>query len=64
MQVGFYSEKQVVELTTFSRTTIWRAVKAGTFPKPVNLSTGRKGWPRASVHQWLEEKQGRQMNAA
>lgn len=53
--IGFYSKRQVMEITTFSDTTLWRRVRAEAFPKPVQLSPGRVAWPRKAVHEWLEE---------
>jgi prophage regulatory protein len=64
MEIGFYNAKQVVEMTTFSRTTIWRAVRNGSFPRPVKLSAGRKGWPREVIHNWIKEKLGGQLHVA
>ena len=38
--------------TTLSRSTIWRMVKAGTFPAPVRLSPGRVGFRVEDVEAW------------
>ena len=35
--------------TGLARTTIYRRVKAGTFPRPVNLGGGIVGWPASEV---------------
>jgi prophage regulatory protein len=51
--IGFYSKAQVLDLTTFGDTTLWRQVKAGKFPKPIKLSPGRVAFPRKAVHDWL-----------
>jgi prophage regulatory protein len=40
-------------LTSLSRTTIWRGVREGWFPKPVKLSPGRNGWYTDEVEHWL-----------
>ena len=53
--VGFYKEKDVVELTTLSGVTLWRRIKEGAFPAPVKLSPGRVAWPRKAVHEWLAQ---------
>ena len=57
---GFYSFKQVCELTTFSSSTIRRLVKAGNFPKPIQISTRRIGWNREAIISWLASKSVRQ----
>lgn len=56
MSKGFYSLKQIVELTTLSRATIWRQCRAGVFPRPVKLSGYRNGWLRQEVDEWVEAK--------
>lgn len=43
-EIRFYSERQLLNRLTVSRTTLWRMVKNGTFPKPVSISPGRKGY--------------------
>jgi prophage regulatory protein len=48
------SFQTVCEMTTVSRTTIWRMVRAGAFPKPIKVSANRKAWRGAEVKAWLE----------
>ncbi len=45
---------EVVELTTLSRATIYRKMKAGTFPSNRQLNANRSGWRFADVQAWLE----------
>jgi prophage regulatory protein len=45
--------REVVKITGLSRTTIWRGVNAGTFPRPVRLTSGTIGWCQADVADWL-----------
>lgn len=52
-EIGFYTKAQVQDLTTLSGVTLWRRVKAGEFPAPVQLSPGRVAWARKAVHDWL-----------
>ena len=37
----------------FSAPTLWRKVKAGTFPKPVKLSERVTGWNVGAVRAWM-----------
>lgn len=37
----------------FSAPTLWRKVKAGTFPKPAKLSERVTAWKVADVRAWL-----------
>lgn len=53
--IGFYTKSQVLELTTFGNSTLWRRVKSNDFPPPVQISRGRVAWPRHTVHEWLRQ---------
>lgn len=48
--------RAVVERTGLSRTTIWRRVRSGTFPAPVDLGNGLIGWPESVVESWLKKR--------
>jgi prophage regulatory protein len=61
---AFYSRRQVVERTTLSATTLWRMVRRGEFPAPVQLSAIRKGWPKEAVDGWIAARANPQMGAA
>ncbi len=37
----------------FSAPTLWRKVKAGTFPKPIKLSQRVTGWKVGDVRAWM-----------
>jgi prophage regulatory protein len=39
----------------FSAPTLWRKVKAGTFPKPVKLSAGVTAWRVSDIRAWLSQ---------
>lgn len=36
------------------RSTIYDAVKAGTFPAPINLGARAVGWIESEIEQWIE----------
>ena len=38
----------------FSEPTLWRKVKAGTFPAPIKLSARVTGWQVADIRQWMQ----------
>ena len=40
----------------FSAPTLWRKVKAGTFPKPVKLSERVTAWRVGDVREWLSAR--------
>ncbi|HBP47788.1 AlpA family transcriptional regulator [Pseudomonas sp.] len=50
----FIREKDVLEITSLSRTTLWREVKRGRFPKPVVISAGRVGWRESALATWQQ----------
>lgn len=51
---GYVRIKQLVRFIPVSRTTIWRKVKAGAFPRPVKLSQQVTGWRVEDVRAWME----------
>lgn len=38
----------------FSASTLWRRVRAGTFPAPVKLSERVTAWRAEDIRQWLD----------
>lgn len=46
--------KEVLEKTGYkSRTTLWRRVRAGDFPKPIALSPHATRWKEQEVEDWI-----------
>ncbi|MBL9070509.1 MAG: AlpA family phage regulatory protein [Sphingopyxis sp.] len=45
----------VVYLSSLSRSTIYRQIALGKFPKPVRFGQRRKGWRRLEVEKWLRD---------
>lgn len=43
----------VLERTGLSRSTLYRNVRSGTFPKPLRISTRCTGWRECDVEMWL-----------
>ena len=48
--------KQVIEMTGTSKTTIYRWLNDGVFPKPINLSAKSVGWLEADINDWIQSK--------
>lgn len=42
----------VVRATSLSKPSIYRGIKAGTFPRPVQISARRVAWPAESIAAW------------
>ena len=47
---------KVMEMTTFCRTTIYRLIKQGEFPKQIKLAERSSGWLESEVVSYLEAK--------
>ncbi|MBR2656318.1 MAG: AlpA family phage regulatory protein [Loktanella sp.] len=45
--------KEVEEITGLSRATIYRHVRSGGFPPPIQLTERLVGWLAADVEAWL-----------
>jgi prophage regulatory protein len=43
----------VLELTGLTRSTLYRKVQAGTFPKQIKLSERCAGWRLSAVNAWM-----------
>ena len=44
----------VLARTGFSRVTLWRRVRDGIFPAPVELGPNMIGWPEESIEEFIE----------
>lgn len=42
--------------TALSRSSLYKFVAAGTFPKPVRLGPRAVGWIEAEVQEWLDRR--------
>jgi predicted DNA-binding transcriptional regulator AlpA len=47
---------EVEAKTGKSRTSIYNGVRAGTFPKPVEIGPNSVGWLESEVDAWIEER--------
>ena len=50
----FIRPRQVVEMIGVSRTTLWRMVQAGTFPRPVRITERNCGFLLETVEAWMK----------
>jgi prophage regulatory protein len=51
------SQTELSERLTLNRATIWRMVREGRFPPPVQLTSSRIGWRWSVVLDWLEQRE-------
>jgi len=51
--VQFIRIRRVLEMIGVSRTTLWRMVQAGTFPRPVRITERNRGYDLETVEAWM-----------
>lgn len=52
---GFIRQSQLIPaVVPFTSATLWRKVKAGTFPSPIKISAGCTAWSVSAVRTWLK----------
>ncbi|ODT70964.1 MAG: DNA-binding protein [Pelagibacterium sp. SCN 63-23] len=47
----------VIDATGLSRSTIYDMMKAGSFPRPVNIGMRAVAWPESAIAAWLQSRQ-------
>ena len=52
----FIRPRQVLEMIGVSRTTLWRMVQAGTFPRPVRITERNCGFLLDNVETWMKAR--------
>lgn len=45
--------KEVIDSTGLARSTIYKYIGDGSFPKPVSLGDRCVGWVESEVHEWI-----------
>ena len=53
---GFLRQRQVLAFVPISKSTLWRQVRARSFPSPVKLSAGVTAWRAEDVRRWIAEQ--------
>ena len=48
--------KKVCEITTLSKATIYRQIKQGKFPAPIQLTDRSVGWLMSEIEEWINNK--------
>ena len=48
--------REVEVLTRLSRSSIYAAMRAGTFPQPVKIGQRAVAWRRVEVEQWIASR--------
>ncbi len=50
----FYRIKQLAEMLSVSKSSIWGWVKNGTFPKPIKFTKNVTVWSSLDIAKWIE----------
>lgn len=48
--------KTVIEITGLARSTVYKYVAEGIFPKPLSLGGRSVGWLESEVHSWIQSR--------
>lgn len=52
----FISMKEVMHKTSLARSTIYKYLADGCFPKSASLGTSKVAWLESDIEEWMEEK--------
>jgi prophage regulatory protein len=53
--IGLIRQKQLLPLVGFSAPTLWRKVKAGSFPQPIKIGEKMTAWRMEEIRIWMNE---------
>lgn len=56
MSQRYLRRAKVEDLTGLSRSSIYRLMSEGAFPRPVKLTAKAVAWPEQAVHDWLASR--------
>jgi prophage regulatory protein len=49
--------REVVAITTFSRSSVYRLLRDGRFPRPIKLGVHARGWRRSDIENYLATRE-------
>lgn len=52
----FISMKEVMHKTSLARSTIYKYLAEGGFPKSASLGANKVAWLESDIEEWMEEK--------
>lgn len=56
-ETGYIRQSQLIpSIVPFSSATLWRKVRAGTFPSPVKLSERVTAWRADDIRAWMQAR--------
>jgi prophage regulatory protein len=63
MEDHLLSFNEVIKITRRSRATIYRDLRAGRFPKPIELGANAIAWKNSEIEAWLNSRPRRDYGA-
>ena len=55
---AFYRLRDVMRISALSRSTIYRRISEGRFPRPIHLGGRASAWPSAELQAWIDDPEG------
>jgi prophage regulatory protein len=55
---AFYRLRDVLHISSLSRSTVYRRISEGRFPSPVRLGGRASAWPSAALQTWIDDPDG------
>jgi len=56
MSIAILRLPQVIKTTGLGRSTIYRDISLGNFPKPIKLGVKSTGWLSSDISEWIESR--------
>ena len=55
-QITLYRCKSVLEKTGLKRSSLYKLIHLGTFPKPIKITAKAVAWPSNEVEDWVKNR--------
>jgi len=55
-KIRILRERQVLSRLNFHRSTLWRQIAKGAFPRPIKIGANSNGWIEAEIDAWLHAR--------
>jgi prophage regulatory protein len=55
-QVSLFRCQSVLEKTGLKRSSLYKLIKTGDFPKPIKITAKAVAWPSNEVEDWISER--------
>jgi prophage regulatory protein len=62
-QYKIIKRKELLELVSMSKSSLYNHVAENRFPKPIKLAKRSVGWLTSDIQEWFEQKKGERLEA-